>query len=424
MLEGFSRWGVVDTLRRLAGMFALALWDRRVRRCWLVRDRLGIKPLYWSYTNGHLLFASEVKALRAHPECAVEIDRDAVAAYLRFNYVPAPRSIYRGIQKLAPGHLLSFAAGAEPQVEPYWSLDDAVAAGRANRFAGDETEAVAALEKLLGKVIGQHLMSDVPLGAFLSGGIDSSAVVAFMQTQSAQPVKTFTVGFGESAYDEAQYAKAVANHLGTEHHELYVSPDDAMNIIPHLPDYYDEPFADSSQIPTCLVSALTRRHVTVSLSGDGGDEVFAGYTRYLAARSFGCFAHAVPRPVRTAVATLIRHTATDTLDRLALVLPKRYRPNHAGDRMHKLAEVLGETEDGFYRRLVSQWWQPEEVVRGAHEPRGIIWDAAVRKHVPDLIERLQYLDELSYLPDDILTKVDRASMAVGLKPACHCSIIG
>jgi asparagine synthase (glutamine-hydrolysing) len=416
MLEGFAHWGVAATVRRLAGMFAFALWDRQDRRLWLVRDRMGIKPLYWSCIDGQLLFGSELKALRAHPDARFEIDRDAVPAFLRFNYVPAPLSIYRGINKLQPGYLLSFAAGdAEPRVEPYWSLDAAVAAGHANSFHGTDDEAIAALEALLGKVVGQHLMSDVPLGAFLSGGIDSSAVVALMQAQSSTPVKTFTIGFGEADYNEARHAKAVAKHLGTEHHELYVSPDDALDIIPRLPDYYDEPFSDSSQIPTCVVSALTRKHVTVSLSGDGGDEVFGGYTRYLTARSFQRFAGSVPRPVRSWAASLLRAASTDTLDRLAFVLPAHVRPSHAGDRLHKLAEVLDETEDGFYRRLVSQWWRPEQVVPGAREPRGLIWDDTVRQHLPDLIDRLQYLDMLTYLPDDILTKVDRASMVVALE---------
>jgi asparagine synthase (glutamine-hydrolysing) len=416
MLEGFAIWGVTQTLRRLAGMFAFALWDRQERRLWLVRDRIGIKPLYWMYLDGQLLFGSEIKALRAHPAARFQIDRDATTAFLRLNYVPAPLTIYRDVHKLLPGHVLSISAtDREPKVESYWSLDAAVEAGRESPFSGSDDDTIVALETLLTKVVGEHMMSDVPLGAFLSGGVDSSAVVALMQAQSSRPVRTFSIGFAEAAYNEAKHAAAVARHLGTEHHELYVSPDDARQVIPRLPEYYDEPFGDSSQIPTYLVSALTRKHVTVSLSGDGGDEVFGGYTRYLTARRFHRYVGHVPRFLRKWGAQALRGTSTELLDRLASVVPAKYRPSHAGDRLHKLAEVLNETDDGFYRRLVSQWWRPEDIVVGGREPQGLIWDERVKQRLPDLVDRMQYLDSLTYLPDDILTKVDRASMAVSLE---------
>jgi len=416
MLAGFAVWGVVPTLSRLAGMFAFALWDRGERCLYLVRDRLGIKPMYWFCRNGHLVFGSELKALHAHPEAHFEIDRDAVTSFLRFGYVPSPQSIYRDVQKLSPGHVLRVSAALPaPEIETYWSLDHVVAQGRAAPFAGSDEDAASELERLLTDVVGEHMVSDVPLGALLSGGIDSSAVTALMQAQSNRPVRTFSIGFAEQSYNEADHAKAVAAHLGTDHHELYVTAADALAVVPRLPDFYDEPFADASQIPTCLVSALSRRHVTVALSGDGGDEVFAGYTRYLTALGLRQRLQNAPPALRQLSGKILGGIPAPALDWLSSMLPQKYRPSHAGDRLHKLALVLNESDDGYYRRLVSQWWQPECLVPGGHERQGLAFDDRVKDRVPDLVDRMQYLDTRTYLPDDILTKVDRASMAVSLE---------
>ncbi|WP_035680668.1 asparagine synthase (glutamine-hydrolyzing), partial [Azospirillum brasilense] len=283
LLEGCAAWGVERTVRRLVGIFAFALWDRRERTLFLVRDHLGVKPLYWARMGGALLFGSQPKALRAHPAFAAEIDRDALSAYLRFSYVPAPHSIYQGVHKLEPGSILTVRPGRDPERIVYWDAGDAARAGIADRLALSDAAATDALESLLKDAVGRQMMADVPLGAFLSGGIDSSTVVALMQAQSARPVRTFTIGFGEDGYDEAVHARAVAAHLGTEHTELRVEASHALEVIPKLADWYDEPFADSSQIPTLLVSEMTRRSVTVALSGDGGDELFAGYNRYITA---------------------------------------------------------------------------------------------------------------------------------------------
>jgi asparagine synthase (glutamine-hydrolysing) len=411
LLEAAEAWGIEAALNRTFGMFALAYWDRARRRLTLVRDRLGKKPLYWAEPRpGALIFGSELRALRAHPAMPREIDRDTVAVYLRHAYIPSPRTIYRGVAQLPPGHMLELE-GATATVRPYWTLAATVREAKGAPFSGSDEEAVAALERLLADAVRRRMVSDVPLGAFLSGGIDSSIVVALMQKAASRPVRTFSIGFRERAYDESDHARAVARHLATDHTELILTPKEAQDVIPRLPEIYDEPFADSSQIPTFLVSELARRHVTVALSGDGGDEMFAGYTRYDDALTFARRLAPIPKPLRSAAAAATLAIEPSTLSTLASPLGLAF----AGDRAHKLAEALPETPDGFYRQLISHWREPERVVIGANEPGTVMTDASIEAIVPDFRERLQYRDTLMYLPDDILVKVDRASMAVSLE---------
>ena len=415
LVEAADVLGVDKTLPLLIGMFAFALYERDKRCLWLVRDRLGIKPLYWTVQRGVLMFASELRALRAYPEFTARIDRNALAGYMRHGYVPHPHTVYDGVRQLPPGHVLRFQPGQTPRIEPYWSLADAVATGRRQPFAGSDREATDALETLLGDAVRRRMIADVPLGAFLSGGYDSSAVVALMQKHATTPVRTFSIGFDEPGFNEAVHAKAVAAHLKTDHTELYVSSGQARDVIPLLADMYDEPFADSSQIPTFLVSKLARQHVAVALSGDGGDELFAGYNRYAQADLFRKRAMLLPTGLRNAGAHAIRRVPPAVWDRLFGMAPAGMRLPAAGDKLYKLADVAGEDGDGFYTKLVSMWQDPASIVLGATEPATLVSDPAVAHIVPNFIERMQYRDTLTYLPDDILTKVDRASMAVSLE---------
>ena len=353
--------------------------------------------------------------MRAHPDFDAGIDRDALAAYTRYAYVPAPQSIYRHASKVLPGTMVVLRAGSEARTTAFWSLEEVARTGRAQRASMSDGEAIEALETLLGDAVDRRMVADVPLGAFLSGGIDSSTVVALMQARSTRPVRTFSIGFDESGYDEAVHAKAVARHLGTEHTELYVAPSQALDVIPALPTIYDEPFGDSSQIPTFLVSRLAREHVKVSLSGDGGDELFAGYNRYLLAERIWRRIGWLPAPARRLAARLIRGLSPATWSRFAAVLPERRRPALLGDKLHKLAGVLERGHEAFYLGLVSQWQEPETLVIGGTEAAGGLAPGRDGAWIDDRIERMQYLDTLTYLPDDILTKVDRASMAVSLE---------
>ena len=415
MLESFAAFGVEATLPRLIGMFAIALWDRKTRTLTLIRDRLGIKPLYWTFNNGLFAFGSELKALRAHPDFQPRINRDAVASFMRHNYIPAPHSIYQGVHKLEPGSVLTLPWQGQPQIARFWDARAVAKAGLAAPLSGSDEELTDQLENLLTDAVKRRMIADVSLGAFLSGGIDSSTVVALMQKANAGRVKTFTIGFDIAGFDEAQHAAAVAKHLGTDHTEMTVTAQEALDVIPKLPEWYDEPFADSSQIPTYLVSAMTKRHVTVALSGDGGDELFAGYNRYQMATGFMRGFSVLPRPARNAVASAITSLAPDTWSRLLAFLPQRMRSSGAGDKLHKLAAVLRLADgDEIYRHLVTHW-QPEQVAVHASEPKGVLWDPAVARDIPGFLERMQFLDLVTYLPDDILTKVDRASMAVALE---------
>ena len=389
----------------------------------LARDRIGEKPLYYGWQRGAFLFGSELKALRAHPAWAAEIDRSALSLYMRHNVVPGPRTIFRDVYKLPPATSLTLPfgvnrlkPGALPLPDHYWSLRDAVAQGLADRWKGSDEDAIAELDDRLREAIRDQMVADVPLGAFLSGGIDSSTVVALMQAQSTRPVKTFSIGFHEEALNEAQHAQAVARHLGTDHTELYVTPEDALAVIPSLPDIYDEPFADSSQVPTYLVAKLARQHVTVSLSGDAGDELFGGYTRYfLAARTWGTLSK-VPTAMRQLGAAMIEALSPATWDRLYALatplLPAVYRQQRPGEKLHKGAAVATSASPrALYKQLISHW-DPADVVLDATEPATALasdWPA------PDLIEQMMAWDTVRYLPDDILVKVDRAAMAVSLE---------
>jgi asparagine synthase (glutamine-hydrolysing) len=415
ILEACEAWGVNEASKRLIGMFAFAIWDRKDRILYLVRDRLGIKPLYWGSFNKTVVFGSELKALKEHPSFEAEIDRDALTLFLRHNYIPGPHSIYRGVRKQRPGTIVCFEDSGKFTERTFWTLEDVASEGLKNQRDFTDEQAVADLEKLLFDAVGRRMVADVPLGAFLSGGVDSSLVVALMQAQSSKAVKTFSIGFAEKDFNEAPYAAAVAKHLGTEHTELVVTPQQALDVIPRLPYIYDEPFADSSQIPTFLVSELTRRHVTVSLSGDGGDELFAGYNRYQFAQTVWCQLRLLPPALRKAASKSLRVLTPGQWNALLSPLPGRLRPRQAGDKLHKLAGVLESDIDQIYLRLLSHWNEPEDIVIGGHEPSTILRDEGIKGLVPDPVQRMQYLDTLTYLPDDILVKVDRASMAVSLE---------
>jgi asparagine synthase (glutamine-hydrolysing) len=416
LVESIARRGLRPTVERCAGMFAFAAWDRAERTLHLVRDRFGEKPLYYGRVGRALLFGSELKALRAHPAWRGEIDRESLALYFRFNYVPAPRSIYVGIGKLLPGHIATFRAPESPQLAAYWSLAEAWERGRRAPLAGHDAELVDAVEERLRASVAEQMVADVPLGALLSGGIDSSAVVALMQAQSTRPVHTFTIGFHESRYDEAAHAKAVAAHLGTAHTEFHVTPEEAQAVIPRLPAMYDEPFGDSSQVPTFLVAQLARRHVTVALSGDGGDEAFGGYERYrIGSRLWGVMGR-VPRALRRLSADVIRAPSPATWQRALDLLGPAAAGRVSGDRIHKLADMLDAAEPlALYRLLCSHWPAPGALVRGGREPEVPFDEALARFTDAPLVERMMYVDALTYLPDDIMVKVDRATMAVSLE---------
>jgi len=411
IVEACAEWGVEETARRIIGMFAFAVYDRCEKRLSLVRDRLGIKPLYWGKVETRLAFASELKAFAALPGWTKELNRDALASYLRFSYVPSPHSIYRGISKLMPGNITTIYLTGETRTAAFWTLAEAAERGKANQLDVGDKQACDMLEALLGDAVGRRLVADVPLGAFLSGGLDSSAVAAMMRMKSNAPVRTYSIGFREQGFDEAPHASAVAAHLGTEHTELYVSAKDAQDAIPLMPEIYDEPFADSSQVPTYLLSKLTRQHVTVALSGDGGDELFAGYTRHRFARAL----ESMPPRVAQLLGAGLDMAGPAIWDRLFKLVPARKRPSYGGDKIQKTAAMLREGPAGGYRSLVSAWDDPETIVPGASEPKGVIFDPELAAALPDALDRMQYLDTLTYLPDDILTKVDRASMAVALE---------
>jgi asparagine synthase (glutamine-hydrolysing) len=418
----FVAWDIERTLQFSVGMFAFAVWDRQQRTLTLARDRMGEKPLYYGWCSGTLLFGSELKALKAHRAFDADINRDALTLFLRHDCVPAPYTIYRGVYKLRPGHVLRIPVDAprDAQPVPYWRYNDVVTDGLSEPLVGSDGEATDALEEQLKASIRSQMLSDVPLGAFLSGGIDSSTVVALMQALSHRPVKTFTIGFEENGYDEAVHARAVAEHLGTEHTELYVHPADALAVIPQLPTIFCEPFSDSSQIPTFLVSQLTRREVTVALSGDGGDELFGGYNRYLTARAAWKRMLHLPRFARQTVAGVLRTISPAAWDRLAEyarpLLPKKWRLATPGDKAHKLAEVLLLSNGhAFFLNVASQWKDPVSMVMGAHEPSTLLTNEDAWPHTGNLAQWMMAMDAQSYLPDDILVKVDRAAMANSLE---------
>jgi len=423
MLAAFERWGVERALGRFVGMFAFALWDAEQHTLHLARDRMGEKPLYIGWADNVLLFASEPKALIAHSRFRRDIDRIAVASYAQLGCIPAPHCIWRDAAKLLPGHLLSVTQAmlgrrVLPPSRPYWSLAQAVDTAIAEPFLGTEDEAVDRLEALLTEAVAGQMVADVPLGAFLSGGVDSSTVVALMQRRSARPVRTFSIGFSEREYDEAPFARAVAHHLGTDHTEVYLSAADAMRSVPRMAQIYDEPFGDSSQIPTLLVSEMARRHVTVSLSGDGGDELFAGYNRHVfGARTWRRLAR-MPLPLRALLARSLRALPAAGWDSafglLRPVLGRGARHRAVGDKLHKLSGLIEADSDArLYERMVRLW--PESVaLAGGGLP--LDWtERQVPAGLDSVPARMMFFDALGYLPDDILVKVDRAAMSTSLE---------
>ncbi len=416
IINGCRLWGVAETARRIWGMFSFAYWDRSERKLWLVRDRLGKKPLYWFRQGGSFAFASELAPLLLHPEAPRDIDRDSVAEYLRTGYVAAPHSILGGITKLEPGHLLCYSPDSgDIRIEPYWDLAQEVARAHADPFAGTPEEAVDEAERLLDDATRIRLMSDVPLGAFLSGGIDSSVVTALMQRHSNGATRTFSIGYTNRDYDEGEDATRVAKHLGTDHTNFVLEPSDALAVVPELPRIFDEPFADASQIPTFMVSKLARAHVTVALTGDGGDEVFAGYNRHAAAGGLLGRLGKLPRPVRSVMARSMTALSPNNWQKLAKVIPASKRPRAFGEKLHKLAPLLRLEGREQYRRVSSIWHDPAAfALGGAERPNAIdVERAADLFH--DRVEEFRFLDLMTYLPGDILTKVDRASMAVSLE---------
>ena len=410
LLEGIAEWGIEQALASADGMFAFALWDAALRELHLARDRFGEKPLYYGWAKRHFVFASELKAIRVHPAFDGELDSDSINDYLGLGFIPAPRSIYKSIRKLCPGHRLVWSAdrGVPAPVE-YWSALRVLQQGGKRPFKGDEAEAVTTLDSVLRRAVRSRMHADVPLGAFLSGGIDSSTVVALMQAQSAQPVQTFTIGLGQDALDEAHHAKKVAAHLGTDHVELHVSADDAAAIIPTLATIYDEPFSDSSQIPTLLVSRLARRSVTVALSGDGGDEIFGGYNRYVWGACREALDRIMPRIARSALAQAVQHaperwTAASLAS--AFRLCGRARPAAPKRALHRISTVLGRSSTAeLHAELIGHWHGPRPLA--SHWASGDLGLSTVRS--------LMYLDTVTYLPDDLLVKLDRASMAASLE---------
>ena len=424
MLAALSEWGLEAAIRKFVGMFAFALWDRADKSLYLCRDRFGEKPLYYGWLGQTLVFGSEIKALQAHPQWQGQIDRQSLTLFLRHSYIPAPYSIYQDVYKLPPGTLLRLqtpSPSPRPTPQPYWSMATATTAGQQSPFEGNANEAVEHLDQLLRTTIRQQMVADVPLGAFLSGGIDSSTVTALMQAQSSRPIKTFTVGFHEADYNEAEVAKMVARHLGTDHTELYVTAKEAQAVIPQLPALYDEPFADPSQIPTFLIAQLARQQVTVSLSGDGGDEIFGGYNRYLWAGRIWQQVGGIPPRVRQAIAQLITRRSPQswnhTWKQLSPLLPKSLNQRLPGEKLHKLAIALAsDSQEDMYRRLVSQWQSPTDLVLGVkQEPSTPLTEPSQWPEQQDFIPWMMYLDTITYLPDDILAKVDRAAMGVSLE---------
>lgn len=414
IVEGFAQWGVKSTIARLNGMFAIAAWDAGERHLFLARDRMGEKPLYWAIFDGLVLFGSELKALCAHPGWKPNLNRGAIAAFLRHGYVPGPFTIYEDVYKLPPAGFVKIASGGGPEVGAYWDLAGVVSRGQRNTLQANEEGLVDELEALLHDAVSRRMIADVPLGAFLSGGYDSSTVVALMQKASPRPVKTFTISFENPAFDEAKHAEAVARHLGTDHTTFPVSGADALDVVPKLAEMYDEPFADPSQIPTHIVSALTRQRVTVALSGDGGDELFSGYDRYRWTEKVWRPSASMPLALRRLVSSSIRVAPPSTYDSIARYVPYFRRVPRVGQKAHRLAKILSTPSiDSVYHQVVSH--TQDNLVKGSQEVRTACWGQNLQALLPDPVDRMRYLDMCTYLPDAILTKVDRASMAVALE---------
>lgn len=422
ILACFEALGIEATLAHLEGMFAFAVWDRETACLSLARDRMGEKPLYFGTIDGVFLFGSELKAFHQHPLFNPTIDRDALTAFVQRGYVPGPYTSYREIRKLQPGQMIRVTwpekAATRPEIQTnvYWSLREVIATGRSTPFSGTRKDAARDLDKLLSEVIETQLIADVPLGSFLSGGIDSSLVTAIMQKVGDRPVKTFSIGFDDPQFDESQNARAVAQHIGTDHVELIVTPEHLMEVVPQLPEIYCEPFADSSQMPTFLVSKLAKRYATVALTGDGADEIFGGYNRYIVAEKIWRQASQIPRPIRVLLGNTALSVSKSNWDRLLAVLPAHIRPRLLGEKVHKIGRLLKETsKKGYYKSLISMTDNPQELVVNGHLPHTVIDDQAALPHLDEFQQWMMAADTLTYLPDDICVKVDRAAMANSLE---------
>ena len=421
LLAAIEAWGIDRALQAITGMFAFALWDKETRKLVLARDRFGEKPLYYGQFSGLFLFGSELKCLRAYAKDLLTIDRNVLPQYMQHSYIATPYSIYENVAKLTPGCYLEILADGSYFEKTYWSARSVAIEARANPLDCTEQEAISQLKERLLAVVGNQMISDVPLGAFLSGGIDSSLIVSLMQAQSSRAVKTFSIGFEGHSFNEANYAKEVAQHLKTEHIEFYVQPEDVMAVIPKLPSIYDEPFADSSQLPTYLVSQLAKRHVTVSLTGDSGDEVFGGYNRYFLAQNIFNKAAKIPYPLRSVLAKLAMLSSIDNWNAIYKVmkhvLPKKYHTSSFGYRLYKLAELLQRTksEQNLYQNLVSCVDADSGLVLNAQRKPTLIDSDDYWLSDFNFPEQMMLLDTVTYMRDDILTKVDRAAMAVSLE---------
>ena len=420
LLSAIEFWGIEKTLQKVSGMFAFALWDKQTQNLTLARDHAGIKPLYYGWYNDSFYFSSELGALHSLSSFNPSLSRKSIASFIRYSYIPCPQSIFEGIYKLAPGSYCTFSPSKneKPTVLKYWDSEVNFKKGVRNYFSGSQDEAVDLLDQKLTNSIKRHMVSDVPLGAFLSGGIDSSLVVALMQKISHDPIKTFTIGFNEKNYNEANHAKNISNHLGTNHTEVYLNPVDVMDKIPHILSFCDEPFADSSQIPTWFISHVTRKHVTVSMSGDGGDELFTGYVRYFWAEKLWKLINTFPTPVKKILSWVLLNSNPDNLDKLyktlSFVVPSKYKVEHFSQKCMRLAKIMQSSEPKeLYHYLVSQEFFPENMVLNCN-PEYPIDDILWEKDI-SFSENMMLTDFLTYLPDDILTKVDRASMSVSLE---------
>lgn len=417
LLMAICHWGLESTLKKLNGMFAFALWDNHSKSLYLARDRIGEKPMYYGTSKSTFLFGSQLKSLSVHPCWKGNIDRDALSLFMKYGYVPTPYSIYEGIKKLPPAHFIEVSNGGNSISKPkcYWAIDNNTE--HTQRYNNDSVKSVSDnLESLLLDSVRLRMEADVPFGAFLSGGIDSTMIAAMMQRIAKKPVKTFSIGFDEEGYNEARHAKMVAKHLGTDHSELYVSPEDAMSVLPKLSGIYDEPFADDSQIPTFIVSELAKTEVTVCLSGDGGDELFFGYSRYFQVHNWWRKLRLVPLPIRQLMTLTIMLITSGLLNVLVSLLPTKFAPKHLIDRIPKFARLINAPDWlTFYDRVITQGNYPKSLVLNASNGNDFL--NRYKEKIEGLLgpEKMMYLDMMLYLPDDILTKVDRASMAVSLE---------
>ncbi len=424
VLAAIDRWGFEATLARLNGMFALAVWDRQERALWLARDRFGEKPIYYGWSGGMFLFASELKAMTGHPAFQPRIDRDALGMFVKYGFVPHPWSIYEGIGKLPPGGWVRLSSqhrrGDKPDAGRYWDIDQVISDARAAPFEGDMDAAADRLDQILGDAVEARMVSDVPLGSLLSGGLDSSLIVALMQARSARPVSTFTIGNTEPGYDEAEHAGRIARHLGTDHNEFYVDPGDALDLVPHLGEMYDEPFADSSQIPTHIVARLVRQSGTVALSGDCGDELFGGYNRYIHGVRIADTVMRLPDALRRSAAAVMKLATPSAINRVAgtlgTILPEELKGGMAGEKIHKLAGAVAVPgRSDFWEFLLSNWSDPHTVLSGDFNAVNLTDYCRAPAGLQGLAEQMMYHDTRYYMSDDVLAKVDRASMASSLE---------